>query len=90
MKKNMTKKRETIANQEDCICEEEFKTVSVVGLGFSVDPVVVVVVVGVVVDVVVVVVVDVVVGVVVDLVVVVKISGWRICRFYWFIFDLHE
>ena len=90
----MTKKRETIANQEDCICEEEFKTVSVVGLGFSVDPVVVAVVVGVVVDVVVVavvvVVVDVVVGVVVDLVVVVKISGWRICWFYWFIFDLHE
>ena len=78
----MTKKRETIANQEDCICEEEFKTVSVVGLGFSVDPVVVAVVVGVVVDVVV--------GVVVDLVVVVKISGWRICWFYWFIFDLHE
>ena len=80
----MTKKRETIANQEDCIGEEEFKTVSVVGLGFSVDPVVVVVVVGVVVDVVVVVVVgvvvDVVVGVVVDLVVV-KISGWRICWF---------
>ena len=37
MKKNMTKKRETIANQEDCICEEEFKTVSVVGLGFSVN-----------------------------------------------------
>ena len=50
----MTKKRETIANQEDCICEEEFKTVSVVGLGFSVDPVVVDVVVGVVVDLVVV------------------------------------
>ena len=82
----MTKQSETIANQEDCICEEEFKTVSVVGLGFSVDPVVVAVVVGVVV----VVVVDVVVGVVVDLVVVVKISGWRICWFYWFIFDLHE
>ena len=56
----MTKKRDTIANQEDCICEEEFNAVvtfSVVVLGFSVDPVVV----GVVVDVVVVVVVDVVV-----------------------------
>ena len=65
MKKNVTKKREKIANQEDCICEEEFKSVSVVGLGFSVDPVVV----AVVVDVVVIVVV----GVVVD-VVVVKIS----------------
>ena len=61
----MTKKRDTIANQEDCICEEEFKVVvtfSVVVLGFSVDPVVV----GIVVDVVVVVVV----GVVVDVVVV--------------------
>ena len=61
-------KRETIANPEECICEEEFNVVvtfSVVVLGFSVDPVVV----GKVVDVVVVVVV----GVVVD-VVVVKIS----------------
>ena len=49
----MTKKRDTIANQEDCICEEEFNVVvtfSVVVLGFSVDPVVV----GVLVDVVVV------------------------------------
>ena len=48
----MTKKRDPIANQEDCICEEEFNVVvtfSVVVLGFSVDPVVV----GVVVDVVV-------------------------------------
>ena len=65
--KYMTKKRETIANQEESICEEEFNvvvTVSVVVLGFSVDPVVV----------------DVVVGVVVDLVVV-KSSGWRICWF---------
>ena len=51
--KYITKKRETIANQEESICEEEFNvevTVSVVVLGFSVDPVVV----GVVVDLVVV------------------------------------
>ena len=49
----MTKKRETIANQEESICEEEFNVVvtfSVVVLGFSVDLVVV----GVVVDLVVV------------------------------------
>ena len=62
-----------MANKGNRIWGEEFDvTASVVILGFSVDPVVVVVVVGVVVDVVV--------GVVVD-VVVVKISGWRICWF---------
>ena len=63
----MTKMRAIVANQENCICEEEF---SVVFLGFSVD-VVAVVVVEVVVDVVAVVVVE----------VVFKISGRRICCF---------
>ena len=38
----MTKERAIVANQENCICEEEF---SVVFLGFSVDVVAVVVVV---------------------------------------------
>ena len=37
----MTKERAIVANQENCICEEEF---SVVFLGFSVDVVAVVVV----------------------------------------------
>ena len=63
----MTKKGAIVANQENCICEEEF---SVVSLGFSVH-VVAVVVVEVVVDVVAVVVVE----------VVVKISERRICCF---------